>query len=195
MSYRSVLTDEELEYLHNLLHASPDLPSQDARFTLTGSVKGTALLRDLAASNCLSLEARRAGVHIRFALRFEEDSLGHLHLHLKTPRLTELEPKPRSWRAKLSPALPLLSHDHQPLHWELLNFSATGAVIEFHQPAPKYCEFVLPLPTSQLNLRARRVRYISLTSAAYRIFTANAHELEQLCAYLYYLHQRAQRLP
>ena len=195
MAHRNLLNDEEIAFLHSLL-SEPDPPGQrDASFNVQGSAKGIAFLKHLAEHNDLTLEATSGNVHMRFALRFQQDELGHAYLHLQTPRLTDVDPNPRAWRAKLPIPLDLLDGQHNPLNWQMHELSASGAVIAFGVPAPKYCEFLLPLPGAMLSIRAKRVRYIDLTSAAYRIFTATPRDLDRLRTFVYFQHQRQQKLP
>ncbi|MGE7991225.1 hypothetical protein ACQKPE_09270 [Pseudomonas sp. NPDC089554] len=195
MQADALLTQDELDFIHNMQHA-PQLNLADSMSSLlvNGDRRLQQLLTRLVANEQVTLQAQFNNQQITFPLQLVEDEFHALHLQLGSPAIYEDGPKLRPWRLSMDQPSPLIDARNTPSSLWVRDISFKGVLLQIANGAlvPNHFDLYFAPPGIQpIALQGVLRRRIGPDLAAYDLARSEADEIERLREYILQAHRRA----
>jgi hypothetical protein len=194
MSYESLLTQDELDFIQNMQH-NPKLNVRDATRSLTvnGGRQIQDLLTRLAAHEQVTIQAQFNNQQMTFPLHLVEDEFHALHLELGAPSIFEEGPRIRPWRLTLPEPVPLETEKGAMTALWVHEISFKGVLLEYRKatrPPKVFTAWFAPAGHAPISMRGTFERLTESGLAAYRLSQHNKEDTERLRQYILQQHRK-----
>ncbi|GIZ11294.1 hypothetical protein [Pseudomonas sp. NCCP-436] len=193
MPSNPLLTQDELDYIQQILADPPSRPQAEAQPKLGEQL--SELLGRLDEAGQLTLNTRQHEQHLSFPLHLVREGSDAPRLELGAPQIFEGSNSERPWRMSPSSPLQLLDEQGNTSDLQVVELSHDGMLVHNTGSATPAAN-----PTLRLLLPRQRlvclqlwlVRRVSRKRYAYRLVARQAKDEQLLLQYLFEQHQALQ---
>ncbi|MGG2396580.1 PilZ domain-containing protein [Pseudomonas sp. SH1-B] len=196
MQSSPLLTQDELDFIQELLFKPLRKPSRGAASRLAIGEQLSELLSHVSGAQQLSLDTHSEHEHLSFPLYLIQDGSNESRLELGAPLIFEQGSSERPWRLELPTPLVLLDCDEQPSGLVAVELSNNGMLVRCGKASAPAKDQLLQLILSaerRVQLRARLARRVDRKHYAYSLQPLHAEDEQMLRQYLFEQHSERQR--